>query len=209
MTPDTAFSPAETTALVFLTGFAIQQVLQMLDPLVNLLLFRADSSSPRSPFAAANTTDDLKKTIMTMLAAVLGGLAAWWTGIRLIVLLLPNADSIGDFFVTALVLGSGTDAVNSVVKYLGYVKDARNPAGTGLEIEPHVAAAAQGSQVSFRALERGSASPVTWQVLDMEGGQINPETGLYSASQMPGTYRILATSKRNPSRTAVTTITVV
>lgn len=48
---------------------------------------------------------------------------------------------------------------------------------------------------------------VTWSVQEQGGGTISA-TGLYTPPTTPGTYRVVAASKVNPSRTATATVTV-
>jgi hypothetical protein len=99
----TAFGPA------FAAGFAIQRLLELLDPLF--------------PF---KDSPDRKKKILGIVSLLCGLALAGGMGIRIIRhLITPDAagwfDAL-DAFVTALVISAGTEGLNSIIKFLGYAK---------------------------------------------------------------------------------------
>lgn len=101
----TAFAPA------FAVGFAIQHLNELLSAL---------------PFP-----DSSKKTIMGALSLTFGLAAAITLNISVLTPLMPGAQVNGfmNNMVTALVISTGTEGINSIVKFLGYTKDQKKPAG--------------------------------------------------------------------------------
>ena len=121
------FNASETIAVVFIAGFAIQQALQILDPFVIVALGCFKRWRPEQHLPGGMTDADFKKTVMSFLSFALGVVTVLLTGIRLLKLLRPEYSGLGDILVTGLVLGTGTEAVNTVLKFLGYLKDAQKP----------------------------------------------------------------------------------
>lgn len=90
----------------FAAGFAIQQLLEVLDPLIIKLIGDGD-----------------KKLILGIVSFVCGLALAFGTGLRVLEPLgVPNA-GIGDIIVTGLVISAGTEGINSILKFLGYTKE--------------------------------------------------------------------------------------
>jgi hypothetical protein len=207
------FSTYVVVAVVFISGFAIQQALQILDPPITGAIDRYKKSRltrslPALPGGMADA--DFKKAVMALLSFVLGLVVVLLTGIRLLAYIKVEWKGFGDMLVTALVVGSGTDAANTVLKFLGYVKDAQKPV-TEVEVTiiPGTALVAKNSTLQLRADVKNSPNKtVEWHVLQGAGGSITQE-GLYTASATPGTFQIIAISKVDSTRSALATITVV
>lgn len=199
-------------AVVFITGFAIQQILQILDPLVVAGIARykkkrLDKGLPPLPGGMADA--DFKKATMALLSFLFGVIAVQLTKVRLLVYLNTDWDGLGDLIVTALVVGSGTDAANTILKFLGYVKDAQKPV---IEVEvaivPNIATVTKGNTFQFRADVKNSPNKeVEWKVLQGDGGSINA-VGLYTAPGVAGAFQIIAISKADGTRSALAAITV-
>ena len=201
-----SFSPSEATAIVFIAGFAIQQALQIIDPIVVWLIHGIKKSTNDLP--GGMSEGDFKKAIMALLSFGLGAVGVWLTGIRLLKLLGDYSDP-GDFLITALVLGSGTEAVNTVIKYLGYVKDARKPPPeVEIAIVPPSASVQKNATLKFgSSVKNTSDTRVKWELVHGNGGQLD-STGLYTAPATAGAYQIKATSEADPTKYAIATVTV-
>src|SRR5436305_9726229 len=109
-------------ATIPLISFAIQQFLQLLDPLLSKIPGLQDD---KDPTAAANK----KKAVMGLLSLGIGLiLVSWVKGL----LVLPGLDvpSSLNHFISALVVGAGTEASNTVQKLLSYSKAKIKPAET-------------------------------------------------------------------------------
>ena len=212
-TPNANWSGTETTAIVFLAGFAVQQTLQILDPLIIVSINKYKTSRPTTGLPGGLSDADFKKAIMALLSFLLGiGIVAL-THIQLLALLNPKLTGIGDFFVSALVVGSGTEAVNTLLKFLGYVKDAQKPApAVDVTIVPSTVTIKQGTTLHFTAIIANSTVGVEWKVPYSAGGNITSEglyEGLYTAPTSPGSYQVTAFSVADKSKSAVATVTVV
>jgi len=104
-------------------------------------------------------------------------------------------------------MGTGTEAVNTVLKFMGYVKDAQKP-DVEISIVPNTVTVAKGQTLQFRAEVKHSANKlVEWKVLHGNGGTID-SSGLYTAPGNGGTFQVMAISKADPTKQAVATVTV-
>ena len=205
-------SPELIVAVVFITGFAVQQILQIFDPLVakfaNLVKNR-----PFFKDLASVTEADLKKATMYLLAFLFGMLTVWSTKIS-ILSLIPDKNwggTVGDFFVSALVIGSGTEAANTLLKYFGYIKEAKKA-----EIQSSVevliihdsVTVSKTTTFQFQAIVKNTPdTTIEWSVLEGNGGSIDA-TGKYTAPSAGGTFHIFAISKadRTKNDTAIVTV---
>ncbi len=202
------FSPAETTAVVFLAGFAIQQVLQILDPFVVWGMAKLKAGRPNKDLPGGMADADFKKAVMAALAFVLGLATALMTGIRLLRLVRPEFNDFGDLLVSALVLGTGTEAVNTVLKFISYVKDAQKPPPEPeVSVSPSAVSLKQGTTFQFRATAKNAGQAVTWRVLHGAGGMITP-AGLYTAPAAAGVFQVSAELAADPTKFAAATVTV-
>src|SRR5688500_11694948 len=91
----------------FACGFALQQLLELLDPIISLLV--------RNP---------LRKKLVT---SVISGLAGWalagLANLRVLKALQFTGPEYLDIFVTALVISAGTEGFNSILKFVFYKKE--------------------------------------------------------------------------------------
>lgn len=211
--PQDNFSTYVVVAIVFIAGFAIQQALQIIDPPIAGAIDgykkrRLAKGLPALPGGMADA--EFKKALMALLSFLAGLAVVLLTGIRLLAYIKVEWKGIGDVLVTALVVGSGTDAANTALKFLGYVKDAQKPV-TEVEviIIPGTASVAKSNTLQLRADVKNSLNrTVEWHVLQGTGGSINQE-GLYTAPATPGAFQVIAISKADSTRSALATITVV
>ena len=198
----------QVVAIVFVIGFAIQQTLQILDPFVMAAISRYKNRRPNKDLPGGMSDADFKKSVSASLSTVLGALVAALSGVRLLRYVDPALSGWADFFVTALVIGTGTEAVNIVLKFMGYVKDAQKP-DVEISIVPNAATVAKNTTFQFRAEVKHSANKlVEWTVLHGNGGTIDQTSGLYTAPGTPGTYQVRATSKADATKNAVAIVTV-
>lgn len=204
---------SEVAAIVFLIGFAIQQALQILDPFVmggidKYKKHRRNKGLPDLP--GGMSEGDFKKAVMAVLSFSLGAVVAGMSGVRLLgYVVVPTNwfQEVADFLVTAFVIGTGTEAVNIVLKFMGYVKDAQKP-DLEISIVPNAVTVAKQTTFQFQAdVKNASNKSVEWKVLHGNGGGITPG-GLYTAPNNSGTFQVIATSKADPTKSAIATVTV-
>ena len=90
----------------FAAGLAVQQLLEVLDPLIMKIIGKAD-----------------KKLILGIIAFLFGLILAFGTGLHVLEPLgVANAGT-WDTVVTGLFISAGTEGINSVLKFLGYSKE--------------------------------------------------------------------------------------
>ncbi len=100
----TALGPA------FAAGFAVQQLLEIVDPVIALLELTATT----------------KKALLGLLSLGAGLVITSVCGLHVLQSLQSRAAAIhGDLFVTGVVISAGTEGINSIMKFLGYSKDAK------------------------------------------------------------------------------------
>jgi hypothetical protein len=100
---------------VFAAGFAVQQLLEVLDPLIVKIIGNAD-----------------KKLILGIVAFVFGLILAFGTGLCILEPLGVANAGLWDTIVTGLAISAGTEGVNSILKFMGYSKE-REKAVAALE----------------------------------------------------------------------------
>ncbi len=96
----------------FAAGLAVQQLLELIDRLFEQLLKSTGLS-----------IDIDKKLILGLISLFFGFLLSIGAGLRV---LRPLGIQQGDFLdviVTALIISAGTESLNAIVKFLGYVKE--------------------------------------------------------------------------------------
>lgn len=116
-------------APAFASGFAVQQALQIIDPLL----------------AKSNRVANNKQAIMGLISLVLGGLIVSVGDVKILGVLMKAAGDMGllvktagdstgataslwvDYPVSALVISAGTEGFNSIMKFLSYKKEAVKP----------------------------------------------------------------------------------
>jgi hypothetical protein len=206
-TPEPTLSPEAVFAVIGIAGFAVQRVVEFLDPLVGSSI-RWARASDKVPTSLDPWETEIKKTLLLVLSF---GLASWIThvtGIRLLSLIPGFGEVSGDFLVTALVLSAGTESINSLQKYFSYVKDSRNPALVTLTVTPASAKVVAGQSAQFIAIVRNSPNKlVEWKLLSGPGSI--DQNGQYSvALGQTGTAQIAAISKADPQSVGTASITI-
>jgi len=98
----------------FAAGFAIQQLLEVLDPIITKIIGKAD-----------------KKLVLGIVALVVGLILAFGAGLRVLQPLGVATTDFWDVIVTGLVISAGTEGINSILKFLGYSKE-REKAEAGM-----------------------------------------------------------------------------
>ena len=201
---------SEAMAVFGLLSFAVQRLLELLDPVVSWM---ATGIAARVASEGVDQ-DAAKKWFMGLASVIVGGVFTLVSGIRLLSYI--NVDHAGfggsgDFFVTALVLGAGTEGANTALKYFGYVKDAKKvdqPSAAALTILPPEITVAPGGSVQFAALSTaGGDVKVRWLLTDVGGGSVDA-AGVYTAPAATGTFRVMAVSDKDPTQMGVAFISV-
>ena len=92
----------------FAAGFAIQRLLEILDPLLEKIQFFKDN----------------KKVILGIISLLVGFVLAFGAGLTVLKPLgVTNPAPLLDEFTTGLVVSAGTEGFNSIMKFLGYSKE--------------------------------------------------------------------------------------
>ena len=200
-------SPAAVFAVIGIAGFAVQRAVEFFDPFVSAVI-RGIRSSKTVPPALDPWETEIKKTILLLLSLGLACVIVAITEVRLLSLIPEMPVVEGDFFVTALVLSAGTESINSLQKYFGYIKDARNPALVNLTVTPVSAESTPSNRaVQFISIVRNSPNKlVEWKKLSGPG--TIDQNGLYVGGSPPGTAQIAAISQANPSAVGTATVKV-
>ena len=97
-----------TVAPVMIAGIAIQQILEILDPLVVKIIGEED-----------------KKMVMGLIALVAGLAVSFGLGMRVLQPLGIVVPDGLDMLVSAMVIGAGTEGFNSLLKYIDYAKEGK------------------------------------------------------------------------------------
>jgi hypothetical protein len=106
----TALGPA------FAAGFAVQQLLEVLDPLVTRFV----------------TNTNNKKLFLGLVSLAVGLALAASTGLRVLLPLMQSIkasnavttpNEVVDIAVTGLIVSAGTEGFNSILKFIGYKKE--------------------------------------------------------------------------------------
>jgi hypothetical protein len=119
-------------APAFACGLAVQRLLELTDPVVDGLIPGGDSK--------ART----KKIVLGLVSLAVGVLLAIVAGIR--VLAPISSETVPawiDIAATALVVSGGTEAMNSLMKYLGYKKEEQKTETAELRATDRVAITTQ------------------------------------------------------------------
>ena len=201
---------AYVTAVVAIAGFAIQQVLQILDPIIGASIADYKKNRPNHDLPGGMSDADFKKAIMAFLGFAAGIIAVRTTKIATLELLNDQWKGTGDLIVTALVISGGTEGFNTLLKYFSYVKEARKQQLDVLvTIIPSALTVPKGQTAQFTARVDNGSSTVTWSLVQGGGGTITPQGGLYTAPPTPGVFQVMCTSASDPTRPALATVTVV
>ncbi len=104
--PDQTGSLAQALAPAFAAGFALQRLFEILDPIFEKL-FKGQT----------------KKIVLNLLALLVGLVLAGLGALRVLEPLGIENKAGVDFLVTGLLISGGTEALNSIMKFLGYKKE--------------------------------------------------------------------------------------
>lgn len=91
----------------FAAGFAVQRLLELLDPLLEKVKIIKDN----------------KKVFLGLITLTIALILAYGMGVRVMEPLGITTPSVLDNFVAALIISAGTEGINSVLKFLGYSKE--------------------------------------------------------------------------------------
>lgn len=93
---------------VFAAGFAVQQLLEIFDPLITAIV----------------KTPTMKKIVAGVISLAIGLLLSGFGRFYVLTTLGgSNVNTTLDVIVTGLILSAGTEGFNSIMKFLGYAKD--------------------------------------------------------------------------------------
>lgn len=107
-------SMSDATAKLFAAGFAVQRLIELLDP----ILFTTDPSARAWRRWLTKTKAFWSGLLSTLAGAIISGCG----GLRI----FHGGDPVVDIAVSALAIGAGTNGVNSVLKFAQYSKDSRS-----------------------------------------------------------------------------------
>lgn len=94
----------EGLAPAFAAGLAVQQLLEILGPLLD-------------------KTKVNKKIVLELISLVMGLGLAFGTGLRVLQVFGIASADFWDLIVTGLIISGGTESFNSILKYMGYSKE--------------------------------------------------------------------------------------
>lgn len=106
-------------APAFAAGFAVQQLIELVDSIFGPIL---KWDQPNTPIN--------KKALFGIISLGVGLLIAFFSGIRVLQPLGVPQAGVMDVLVTGLVISAGTEGINSIMKFLGYTKDAKKDEAT-------------------------------------------------------------------------------
>ncbi|MFL6332939.1 MAG: hypothetical protein ACJ754_06290 [Pyrinomonadaceae bacterium] len=134
-----------TTALgpAFAAGFAVQRLLEILDPIVNRLVKEED------------------KKITLGLVSLLAGMGLSF-GVKLTVLdhLGLTVDKYLDYLVAGLIISAGTEGFNSILKFLSYKKEEKKAEAAAEKVSASRSLASAGNSTASTSFERAALAPV-------------------------------------------------
>lgn len=96
----------------FAAGFAVQRLLELLDPVVNAIAFVKNN----------------KKIVLGLVSLGFGAVLAFSVGLRVLRPLGASSPDLLDAIVTTLIVSAGTEGFNSITKFLGYAKEDKKAA---------------------------------------------------------------------------------
>jgi len=103
----------------FAAGFAVQQLLEILDPLLGPLTIKIIKKVKGVKFI--QEVD--KKIILGIISLIFGFILTIGAGLRVLRPFMNARADFIDIIVTALIISAGTEGFNSIIKFLGYAKE--------------------------------------------------------------------------------------
>lgn len=204
-------------AIVTLVGFAIQQAIQLFDVVISQFIqdLKANRAKAGKPLPGGLSDTEFKKVVISWISLILGIVAVLCTGIRTLKYVGLGGtewslNDWGDAAVTSLIVGAGTEGMNTLLKYFGYVKDARGAMTSGdITIIPAALSIKVGAtfQLLYKVTNPDN-SLVVWSVPQGAAGGTITQTGLYTAPSLPVTCQVMVTSQADPTKSATATIAV-
>ncbi len=191
---------ASALALVSLGGFALQQGLQIVDPLVTIV----------SRLLPGNLDETAKKRFsMGLLSLAFGLIISFIGNIKVFSLIGVSISGPMDVLLSALVLSAGTEGANSFQKYVNYVKEARKPQQIELTIVPASLSLSTGQAAKLMCAVTTDGDPsVEWMLVQPAMGQISSD-GQFTAGPTKGPCTVVAKSRSNPGKLSYATITII
>ncbi|NYT02154.1 MAG: hypothetical protein GKC10_05290 [Methanosarcinales archaeon] len=101
---------------IFAAGLAIQQLLEILDPIVVRAIGEKD-----------------KRLVLGLVSMAIGLLIAFGTGMRVLRPMGLDGYDIMDAVLTAMIISAGTEGFNSILKFLGYAKEGKKSDAAALK----------------------------------------------------------------------------
>ncbi len=93
---------------VFVTGFAVQQLLEIIGPLLEKI---------------TSNNEKRKKVYLSLLSLIVGMALSFGAGLHVLVAFNASTPYIVDGIVSGLIISGGTEGINSIMKFLGYSKE--------------------------------------------------------------------------------------
>jgi hypothetical protein len=120
----------ELVPIISAVGFAVQQLLQIADPIVSAIIgalrnqFSKNQADGTGSSPSRVSDVDLKKSIMGLLS-LLAGVVVVSVADEIRVLHVMGADNHDylDWFISALTISAGSEGANSILKLAQYLKD--------------------------------------------------------------------------------------
>jgi hypothetical protein len=109
----------------FAAGFALQRLLEIFDPLLDKIKFVKGN----------------KKIVLGLISLIIGLVLAFGIGLRVLRPLGVTTADFLDAVTTALIVSAGTEGFNSILKFLGYIKEDRKAAAAMRILNQEVQAA--------------------------------------------------------------------
>lgn len=140
---------------ILAVGFAVQRLMEILDPVVDLVLTKL--GRPES-----------KKIFLGLASLITGLVLAFTAKLQFLLYLgvnLTQFPAFLDYLVTGLILSGGTEGVNSVLKFLSYKKEGRKEETKAVKERSLIPPALSGFAQPVNLLLRPQAEPVRARVL--------------------------------------------
>jgi hypothetical protein len=109
----------------FAAGFALQRLLEILDPWLDKIKIVKEN----------------KKIVLGLISLIIGLILAFGIGLRVLRPLGVTTADFLDAVTTALIVSAGTEGFNSILKFLGYIKEDRKAAAAMRMLNQEVQAA--------------------------------------------------------------------
>lgn len=207
-------------ATVFIVGFAIQQLMQIFDPLTEAISACLKDKVNGQYVFGSTTTVSLKKSVVMIICFIVGLLVSVIIDFRLLDYIKLQADSktiinpCVNHLIMALVFASGTEAVNTVIKYFTYIKDAKSftfDSAVSMSIIPQNVSLKVGEKAVLLVQSLNTHyKEVDWMIVvgeDKVSMNVQKEQATFIAL-LQGTCTILAINKADRTKVATATLNI-